>query len=141
MGREFGSGSAGRSRPDPLLGWEAGIGWAAWSEGSAGAGGPIFQVVPLPVGLSVVLSSILRARWPSAPGWTTGETEVETAVRPCARLSPDLASLLLPGASRCPGAASSDGDRAASKPTVQQRAGVTGERPGVELGSWGAGYK
>ena len=91
---------------------------------------PFLRWSPLPVGLSVVLSSILRARWPSALGWTTGEAEVETAACPCARLSPDLASLLLPGASRCPGAASSDGDRAASKPTVQQRAGVTGERPG-----------
>lgn len=92
------------------------------------------------MGLSVEPSNVLRAWWPALPGWATRVSEVETAVHPCACLSSDLASLR-PGVSCCPRVSSSDVDRATFKPNVQQRAGVTGERPGVELGSWGAGYK
>lgn len=60
------------------------------------------------------------------------------AVAHCASVLPslatDLASLLLPGAPHCPGAASSDGDRDAFKHNAQKREDVTGKRPGG--GQW-----
>ena len=56
----------------------------------------------------------------------------------CPPLSSDLALLLLPGAARRPRATSSDADRAALEPNVQQGGSVAGKRPGGGQGAQGA---